>query len=139
MPNSTSRIAASRAGPAPAIDVFVATDRGAYRAGDTVNATMTARDLETRALSALPLTAVIIRPDGVEQARMIATEAGAGGHVLSWAIPGNAPRGTWRLEIRAEADGPALATTRMMVEDFLPERIDFTPNCPRDRSRQAKR
>ena len=116
--------------PAPAIDVFVATDRGAYRAGDTVNATMTARNLETRALSALPLTAVIIRPDGVEQARMIATEAGAGGHVLSWAIPGNAPRGTWRLEIRAEADGPALATTRMMVEDFLPERIDFTPKLP---------
>ncbi len=116
--------------PASAIDIFVTTDRGAYRAGDTINATMTARDLESRALDALPLTAVIIRPDGVEQARMTATAAGAGGHVLSWAIPGNAPRGSWRLEIRAEADGPALATARMLVEDFLPERIDFTPKLP---------
>ncbi len=116
--------------PAPAIDVFLTTDRGAYRAGDTVNATLTARDLDTAAIEGLPLTAVMIRPDGVEQARMAAQSAGAGGYVVSWTLPGNAPRGTWRMEVRAEADGPSLATSRMLVEDFLPERIDFTPKLP---------
>ncbi|WP_312524659.1 alpha-2-macroglobulin family protein [Paracoccus sp. (in: a-proteobacteria)] len=116
--------------PAPAIDVFLSTDRGAYRAGDTVNATLTARDLDTLAITGLPLTAVMIRPDGVEQARMAAQDAGAGGYVVSWPLPGNAPRGTWRMEIRAEANGTALASARMLVEDFLPERIDFTPILP---------
>lgn len=116
--------------PAPPIDLFLTTDRGAYRVGETVNATVLARNPEARALENLPLTAVILRPDGVEQTRMPAQSAGAGGSTVAWAIPGNAPRGTWRLELRTEADGPALATARLLIEDFLPERIDFTPKLP---------
>ncbi len=116
--------------PAPPIDLFVATDRGAYRVGETVNATILARDPQTRALPDLPLTAVILRPDGVEQTRFAPNPAGAGGSTLAWRIPGNAPRGTWRLELRTQADGPALASSRLLIEDFLPERIDFTPVLP---------
>ncbi|WP_323716211.1 alpha-2-macroglobulin family protein [Paracoccus aminovorans] len=116
--------------PAPPIDLFLTTDRGAYRVGETVNATVLARDAESRALQNLPLTAVILRPDGVEQTRLPAQDAGAGGSTVAWQIPGNAPRGTWRMELRTEADGPALATARLLVEDFLPERIDFTPKLP---------
>ncbi|SMG36324.1 alpha-2-macroglobulin family protein [Paracoccus sp. J56] len=116
--------------PAPPIDLFVTTDRGAYRVGETVNATILARNAETRALENLPLTAVILRPDGVEATRLPAQDAGAGGSTVNWQIPGNAPRGTWRLELRTEADGPALATARILVEDFLPERIDFTLRLP---------
>ena len=116
--------------PAPPIDLFLTSDRGAYRVGDTVNATVLARDPQARALENLPLTAVFLRPDGVEAARLAPTAAGAGGGTLAWTIPGNAPRGTWRLELRAEADGPALASQRLLVEDFLPERIDFTPRLP---------
>jgi uncharacterized protein YfaS (alpha-2-macroglobulin family) len=116
--------------PATPIDLFLTTDRGAYRVGETVNATVLARDAASHAIADLPLTAVILRPDGVEQARMAATPAGAGGSIVTWPIPDNAPRGTWRLELRTEADGPALATARLLVEDFLPERIDFTPALP---------
>ncbi|MDS9466977.1 alpha-2-macroglobulin family protein [Paracoccus sp. MBLB3053] len=116
--------------PAPPIDLFLTTDRGAYRVGETVNATFIARDADGRALVGLPLTAVILRPDGVEHARIAPTAAGAGGGTASWSIPGNAPRGTWRMELRTAADGPALATARLLVEDFLPERIDFTPSLP---------
>ncbi len=121
--------------PAPPLDLFVAADRGAYRVGETVNATILARDPGSRALADLPLTAVILRPDGVEQTRFAPTPAGAGGSTLAWQIPGNAPRGTWRLELRTEADGPALSTTRLLVEDFLPERIDFTPTLPEGTAR----
>ncbi|MTH77602.1 alpha-2-macroglobulin family protein [Paracoccus aestuariivivens] len=116
--------------PAPPIDLFVTTERGAYRVGETLNATILTRNPEARALENLPLTAVILRPDGVEQTRLTPTAAGAGGNVVAWKIPGNAPRGTWRLELRAEADGPALSTSRLLIEDFLPERIDFTPTLP---------
>ncbi len=110
---------------APPVDVFLTTDRGAYRAGETVNVTALARDPQVAAISGLPLTAVWFRPDGVEQSRAVVTDR-AGGYVFAQAIAGNAPRGVWRLELRAEADGEALASQTFLVEDFLPERIDFT-------------
>lgn len=116
--------------PAPPVDVFLTTDRGAYRAGEVVNATILARNPEGRALSGLPLTAVLTRPDGVEFARQPAPEAGSGGHVTGFAIPASAPRGTWRLDVLADPKAPALASARVLVEDFLPERIDFTPALP---------
>lgn len=116
--------------PAPAMDLFVTTDRGAYRVGETVNATILSRDGEARALENLPLTAKIIRPDGVELTSLSPQPVAQGGSLLHWEIPGNAPRGSWRIELYAQTDVAPLATARVLVEDFLPERIDFTPVLP---------
>jgi alpha-2-macroglobulin len=110
---------------APPVDVFVTTDRGAYRAGETVYVTALARDAEQAAVEGLPLTAVLKRPDGVEYARQLVEDAGAGGHVFSLPIAGSAPRGVWRLEMFADLEAPALTSKTFLVEDFLPERIDF--------------
>lgn len=111
--------------PAPPVDVFLTTDRGAYRAGETVYATALARDAQAAAVPGLPLTAVLMRPDGVEYARLLAPDGGAGGHVFALPIAGSAPRGIWRLEVLADLDAAPLATETFLVEDFLPERIDF--------------
>ena len=111
--------------PAPPVDVFLTTDRGAYRAGETVYATALARDPTAEAVVGLPLTAVLLRPDGVEYARALVDDGGQGGHVFALPIAGSAPRGVWRLEVLADQDAAALATTTFLVEDFLPERIDF--------------
>lgn len=117
--------------PAPGpIDVYMATDRGVYRAGEVVNVTAMARDGAARAILDLPLTAIFTRPDGVEAARLRLTPDAAGGYVFDLPIDGAAPRGTWRLDMRAEETGPPLASARVLVEDFLPERIDFTPSLP---------
>lgn len=110
---------------APPVDVFLATDRGAYRAGETINVTALSRDTEAEGIAGLPLTAVLVRPDGVEYSRALAEDAGAGGHVFALPVAGNAPRGVWRLEIYADPNAAALATQTVLVEDFLPERIDF--------------
>ncbi|MFO1202334.1 MAG: alpha-2-macroglobulin family protein [Tabrizicola sp.] len=110
---------------APPVDVFVTTDRGAYRAGETVYVTALARDSEQAAVEGLPLTAVLSRPDGVEYSRQLVEDQGAGGHVFSLPIAGSAPRGVWRLEMYADLEAPALASKTFLVEDFLPERIDF--------------
>ena len=112
--------------PAPPIDVFVTTDRGAYRAGETVYVTALARDADATAIEGLPLTAIVKRPDGVEYSRALAEDAGGGGHVFALPIGGTAPRGQWRLELRADLDAAPLAAKTFLVEDFLPERIDFT-------------
>lgn len=111
--------------PAPPVDVFLTTDRGAYRAGETVHVTALARDAQAAAVAGLPLTAVLKRPDGVEYSRALVEDGGAGGHVFALPIAGSAPRGVWRLEVLADLDAPPLASQTFLVEDFLPERIDF--------------
>lgn len=110
---------------APPVDVFLTTDRGAYRAGETVYATALARDTTAAAVAGLPLTALLKRPDGVEYSRAMVQDQGAGGHVFALPIAGSAPRGVWRLEVLADLEAAPLASKTFLVEDFLPERIDF--------------
>ncbi len=112
--------------PAQPIDVFLATDRGAYRAGETIHLTALMRDATARALPGLPLTAILTRPDGVEYSRIASLQDSAGGHVFALPVAGNAPRGRWTVAVHTDVDAPPLATATVLVEDFLPERIDVT-------------
>ena len=116
--------------PAGPIDVFLATDRGAYRAGEVINLTALARDGQAEAVSGLPLTAILKRPDGVEFSRHLSAVGHAGGHVFDLPTTATAPRGVWRVDVKGDVDAAALATTTVLVEDFLPERIDFDLALP---------
>ncbi|WP_019295023.1 MULTISPECIES: MG2 domain-containing protein [unclassified Leisingera] len=121
----SDRGVSGRPAPGP-VDVFLATTRGAFRAGETVHATALARDSNAQAIDGLPLTAILLRPDGVEYTRQTSAAGHQGGHVFALATGPAAPRGTWRIEIKSDLKAPALASRQILVEDFLPERIDFT-------------
>lgn len=116
--------------PSPPIDTFLTTDRGAYRVGETIHATVLIRDGRAAALTDLPITAVLKRPDGVEYSRMLAQANVAGGHVFTLPLGTGVPRGAWRLDIHSDVDAPALASQTVLVEDFLPERIDVDMTLP---------
>jgi len=116
--------------PAGPIDTFLTTDRGAYRAGETINATVLTRDAESNAIEGLPIVAILTRPDGVEYSRQLSENPRAGGHVFNFRTSGEVPRGSWRLDIHADPDAPSIASTKVLVEDFLPERIDFALSLP---------
>ncbi|MDP5347771.1 MAG: MG2 domain-containing protein, partial [Paracoccaceae bacterium] len=116
--------------PSPPIDVFLATDRGAYRVGEVIHATVLARDETAAAIPGLPITAILSRPDGVEYARTLSTRDAAGGHVFALPLGDAVPRGTWRLDIKADTEAAPLASRTLLVEDFLPERIDFDLALP---------
>ena len=90
--------------------MFLATDRGAYRAGETVHLTALMRDPQAAAVEGVPLTAVLYRPDGVEYSRIASLDDQAGGHVFALPVAANAPRGTWRIEVLADTEAPPLAT-----------------------------
>jgi len=120
----SDRGVAGRVSPPP-IDVFMATDRGAYRVGETAYTTVLARDGKASALAGLALTAIVTRPDGVEFLRRVLPDTGGGGRVLAVPLPQTAPRGTWTIRIHADPKGDALASAQFLVEDFVPERIDF--------------
>ena len=110
----------------PPVDVFVTTERGAYRPGETVYATILARDAAAQAITGLPLTAIVTRADGVEFGRFTLPDEGAGGRALTMRLDPGAPTGGWRLAVYADPQAPALGSTGFLVEDFVPERLDMT-------------
>ncbi|QDC08294.1 alpha-2-macroglobulin family protein [Oceanicola sp. D3] len=116
--------------PAGAVDAFLTTDRGAYRAGETIYATALLRDATATAIDGLPLTAILTRPDGVEYARHFSPGGVNGGHVFSMPTSGVAPRGAWKIALHSDPKAPPIATQTVLVEDFLPERIDFSLELP---------
>ncbi len=116
--------------PAGAVDVFLTPDRGAYRAGETIHLTALTRTSDARAIEGLPMTAILTRPDGVEYMRRLSDTGQAGGHVYDFPLGLTVPRGTWRVALKSDLDGPDLAATQVLVEDFLPERIDFDLSLP---------
>ena len=111
-----------RAAPGP-IDVFLTTERGVWRPGEMVHALLLARDAQGAAVEGLPLTAILIRPDGVEHVRAVLPDEGAGGRSWSVSLPAAAMRGSWTLRIHADPAQRALAEAPILVEDFVPERL----------------
>jgi len=126
----TDRGVDGRAPPKP-LDVFLTTERGIYRVGETVYATALVRDATARAAPGVPLTAVVTRPDGKEHRREPLADAGLGGSVTPIGLPANGMRGAWRIGIYADIKAEPLAEATFLVEDFEPERLDceLTPQA----------
>ncbi len=117
--------------PAPGpVDVFVTTDRGVYRPGEVVNATVLARDAQAEAIADLPMTAVVTRPDGVEYARAVLRDEGAGGRAYSLRLGAGVPRGRWTLRLYTDPAAEPVARQAFLVEDFVPERVAFELEAP---------
>ncbi|WOS64861.1 alpha-2-macroglobulin family protein [Sinorhizobium fredii] len=113
-----------RAAPG-AIDIYAWTERGIYRAGETVHAAALARDVNGQAIENLPLTFVFLRPDGVEDRRLVSNGGRLGGHTLDLPVPENAMRGTWTMQIFTDPKGSAIGEKQFLVDDFVPDRTEF--------------
>ncbi|WP_192180778.1 alpha-2-macroglobulin family protein [Mesorhizobium amorphae] len=112
--------------PAPgALDVYAWTERGIYRAGEDVHVAALARDGAAKAVENLPLTFIFTRPDGVENRRIVSDGASAGGHAVDLPLEPNAMRGTWTVSIYTDPKQAAVASQMFLVEDFVPDRIEF--------------
>ena len=120
----SDRGVSGRAVPSGA-DAFVYAERGVYRPNETVYLTALLRDGLGHAISGGPLTLVIERPDGVEFRRAVLPDQGAGGRTLAVALNSAVPTGTWRVRAFTDPKGNSVGETTFMVEDYIPERIDF--------------
>ncbi|MCK0196128.1 alpha-2-macroglobulin family protein [Ancylobacter sp. 6x-1] len=119
--------------PAPGrLDAFVTPERGVYRTGETVHVTALLRDPQADAVPGVPLVLVLKRPDGVEDRRVLAQDAGAGGRAVDLPVMAGAMTGTWRIEAYADPKGAPIGTASFLVEDYVPERLDLTltPSAP---------
>lgn len=113
-----------RASPG-AIDVLSWTERGIYRAGETVHAAALARDTDGKAIESLPLTFIFLRPDGVEDRRIVSQTSNVGGYAIDLPVQENAMRGTWTMNIHTDPKGSPIATKTFLVDDFVPDRTDM--------------
>ncbi len=112
--------------PAPgALDLFAWTERGIYRAGETVHANALLRDGSAEAVDGLPLTFILSRPDGMEDRRTVVSDTSLGGYGVEFALQDNAMRGAWTMRIHTDPKRPALTEKIFLVEDFVPDRIEF--------------
>ncbi|MGN6311764.1 MAG: alpha-2-macroglobulin family protein [Xanthobacteraceae bacterium] len=112
--------------PVPAgADAFVYAERGVYRSGETVYLTALLRDGQGKAMTGGPLTLVVERPDGVEYRRASLPDQGAGGRSLSLPLNSAVPTGTWRVRAFTDPKASSVGETTFMVEDYVPDRIEF--------------
>ena len=120
----SDRGVSGRAVPAGA-DAFVYAERGVYRSNETVYLTALLRDGLGNAISGGSLTMVVERPDGVEFRRAVLPDQGAGGRMLALPLNSAVPAGTWRVRAFTDPKGNSVGEATFMVEDYIPERIDF--------------
>jgi len=107
------------------LDAFLYTERGVYRSGETVFVSGLLRDAKGDAVSSLPLTYVVKRPDGVEYKRAVVADQGLGGHALAVPLVAGASPGTWAIDAFADPKAPAIGHVEFLLEDYLPERLDY--------------
>ncbi len=107
------------------LDGFVYTERGVYRSGENVHVTALLRDAQGVAAAGVPLTLVVERPDGVEYRRVAVADQGLGGRSLEVPLVASAPTGTWRVRAFADPRGRPVGETTFMVEDYVPDRMEF--------------
>ena len=108
-----------------AIDVLTWTERGIYRAGETVHAAALARDTDGNAIDNLPLTFIFLRPDGVEDRRIVRQTSNIGGYAFDFDVQANAMRGTWTMNVHTDPKSSPIATKSFLVDDFVPDRTDM--------------
>ncbi len=119
----SDRGVSGRAPPGP-VDAYLYTDRGIYRPGENVHLMALVRDAQANALSNVPLTLKLLRPDGiaVDSKQLDAGSPGGslGAHYQMYALPRDARMGTWVADLYVDPKAPAVGTVSFRVEDFVP-------------------
>ncbi|HET6379226.1 MAG TPA: alpha-2-macroglobulin [Methylocella sp.] len=114
-----------RAAPA-ALDAMVYAERGVYRPGETVFIAALLRDAAGTGVASVPLILSVKRPDGVEYKRVQTADEGDGGRSFALPLLPGSMTGTWRIEAFADPEAPAIGQASFLVEDYVPERLEFS-------------
>ncbi len=118
----SDRGVSGRPQPGP-VDAYLYTDRGIYRPGESVHLVTLVRDDKAEAMSNLPLTLRLVRPDGVEVERHQIADDRLGAHEMTFALARDARIGTWRAEVKLDPKAPPIGAAEFRVEDFVPPQL----------------
>ncbi len=113
-------------------DAFVYLDRGIYRPGETVQVAGLLRDDAANALTDLPVTAIVRRPDGIEYRRLTATVGASGAVHMPVTLSRTAPRGMWSVSLYLDTERAPVGSASFDVQDFVPERLEVSLDSKAD-------
>jgi len=120
----SDRGVSGRTPPGP-LDGFLWADRDIYRPGETLRMAALLRTAEARAVEGMPVTLVVVRPDGQDFRRMVLPARDGGAYATDLDLPKSAPTGRWSALLYADPKGLPVAEMPFSVEDFVPERLDL--------------
>ena len=122
----TDRGVGGRAAPGP-IDAYLYTERGVYRPGEKVHVTALLRNDSAFAISGMPLTLKLFRPDNVQarQFTLKADQAKGGGYSITIPTTKSSRTGAWTLQAYVDPKGKPVGWVKFQVEDFVPERLEL--------------
>jgi len=118
-----------RVAPGP-LDAFLYLERGIYRPGETIRATALLRDDRALAVTGVPLTLKVMRPDGVEVRRLVVTPDSGGGAAIDIPTSDAARTGEWTITAHVEPNGPTIGEVFVQIEDFVPARMEVLLDAP---------
>ncbi|SCY68778.1 alpha-2-macroglobulin family protein [Desulfoluna spongiiphila] len=107
------------------VDVFVMAPRDLYRPSETVPLSFLVRDNDGKPVDVKNLFIRWVKPGGKVFGNVSLAPSGTSGYFQTTAtLPGNAPTGRWRAEVRLRpGKGSPVSTFGFQVEEFLPERM----------------
>ncbi len=107
-------------------DAFMFGDRGIYRPGETVHATILLRDSDGKAIPNQKLSIGLVRGDTVQVETIAAQTDDAGGAVVDVPLPANALHGQWTIQTSIDPTLPPIGTMTVDVENFQPADLRVT-------------
>lgn len=106
-------------------DVFIYGDRNLYRPGDSLHVNIIVRTLKWETVRNIPVKIKLITPSGKEM-NLIKKQLGSFGAVTaSFYVPPHGMTGTYMIEVLS-GNNVQLASRRVSVEEFVPDRIKLT-------------
>jgi uncharacterized protein YfaS (alpha-2-macroglobulin family) len=120
-----------REAPGP-LDAYLYLERGIYRPGETVELMALLRDDRSMAVTGLPLTLKVMRPDGIEVHREVVTPDSGGGAHVQLPTSDSDRVGAWTVTAHAEPEGPAIGRATFQLEDFAPARMEVLLEAAED-------
>lgn len=105
-------------------DAFLYTDRGVYRPGETVQLVALLRDARGDALTGLPLSVQLVRPDGSVARTIQAVERGEGGYYVPIEFSTVTPTGRWEAYAYVDPEGDPVGSAGFLIEDVVPAQIE---------------
>lgn len=113
--------------PAPgAVDAYLYADRGIFRPGETLDVNLLARDDAGMALPGMPMVLTLRRPDGRTAAQRTELTDALGALRTGFVLASAAQTGEWRVEAQADPAAAPVGSLQVVVEDFVPQRMDLT-------------
>lgn len=107
--------------PGP-LDAWVWTERGIYRAGETVHLLALVRTAAGEAAE-MPVTLRLRRPNGTIAAELVPPRLPGGAISVPLPLPPGAPQGGYVVELLADPGAAPIGRAAFRVEDFVPDRL----------------